>query len=417
MEENLVINGGNKLFGQLKVDASKNAFLPILAGCILCDGQINIKNYVNLSDIRCMRAILELLDCNTFLNGNELVVDTTNASFSKIGHELTSQLRASIFLLGPMLSRFKKAVIAYPGGCRIGARPIDIHLKGLRALGARILERHGYLYCNGENMKSGTFVLDFASVGATESLMMASVFLAGTTTLKNVAKEPEIEDLQNFLNTMGAKIRGAGTDTIVIEGVKTLFGGEYTIMPDRIVAGTYLLATASCGGEIELIGTNPVHNESLLDFLSQTACKIRTSSDKICLKVDQRLSSIKKIQTMPYPNFPTDLQPQMMVLQSISEGSCLLTENLFENRFGIVSELDKMGADITIKGHTALIRGVEKLYGADVFATDLRAGAGLVLAGLVAEGYTTISNIPFIDRGYERIEEKFKLLGADIKRV
>ena len=298
MEEKLIINGGKKLYGQIKVDSSKNAFLPILAGTLLCNNQVCLKNYVNLSDLRAMRQILEELDCNTYLNGNNLIIDPTNASFSRIGHELTTKLRASIFLLGPMLARFKKAIIAYPGGCRIGARPIDIHLKGLRALGTKILERHGYLYCYGENMKSGTFVLDFASVGATESLMMSAILLSGRTTLKNVAKEPEVEDLQNFLNAMGARINGAGTDTIVIDGVNSLSGGEYCVMSDRIVAGTYLLAAASCGGEIELTNTNPKHNESLISFLSQTACKIESFSDKIKLKADKRLSSIKKIQTL-----------------------------------------------------------------------------------------------------------------------
>ena len=307
--------------------------------------------------------------------------------------------------------------MAYPGGCDIGARPIDIHLTGLRALGARIVEKHGYLYCFGENLKAGEVTLSFPSVGATESLMMCACLLDGETVLKNVAKEPEVEDLQNFLNLMGANISGAGSDQIVVRGTKKLNAVEYRVMDDRIVAGTYLLAGAICGGDITVNGALACHNQSLISFLNQTACKIDCFDDKIRLKADKRLSSISNIQTMPYPFFPTDLQSQMLVLQSVSNGTSVICENLFENRFGVTCELKKMGADISVNGRTAVVRGVEKLYGADVFATDLRAGAALVLAGLKAEGYTTIHQIGFVDRGYERMEEKYTLLGADIKRI
>ena len=417
MENKLTINGGNKLFGSVKVDGAKNAFLPILAGTVLCDGEIKLSNYVDLLDIRAMCDILSVMGIKSWQDDSALCIDTRGIKNEKITHELTKKVRASIFLLGAILGRFRKAVIAYPGGCQIGARPIDIHLSGFRALGVRVIERHGYIYCNGENMKPADIFLSFPSVGATESLMMCACLIDGKTTIKNVAKEPEIVDLQNFLNKMGAKICGAGTDTITIKGVKSLCGGEYAVMPDRIVAGTYILATAMTGGEVTLYGALAEHNESLISFLKQTACQISVKNDKMFVKSDGRLSSIANIQTMPYPFFPTDLQPQMMVLQSISQGTCLLTENVFENRFGLVPELKKMGADISVQNnHTAIIRGVEKLYGADVFACDLRAGAALVMAGLVAEGYTTVYNIDYIDRGYEKIEEVFKSLGADITR-
>lgn len=416
MENKFIINGGNKLFGGVKVDGAKNALLPILAGCVLCDGEVLLSNYVNIEDVNVMLQILMLLGVKNKVDGETVFLDTTGVKNEKITHEFTKKLRASIFLLGALLGRFRSAVIAYPGGCQIGARPIDIHLKSFRFLGVKIIERHGYIYCDGSNMKSGVVVLDFPSVGATESLMMCACVLAGKTTLKNVAKEPEIENLQEFLNAMGAKICGAGTDTIEIEGVKSLHGGSFSVMLDRIVAGTYILATATCGGDVLVNGAIAKHNEKLISFLKQTACQIQIFDDKIRVKAEKRLSSISKIETNPYPLFPTDLQAQMMVLQSVSEGVCVLQENVFENRFGLIPELKKMGANISATGKTAIIRGVETLYGADLYASDLRAGASLVIAGIKAEGYSTVYNVKYIDRGYEKIEEKFNLLGADIKR-
>lgn len=417
MEEKFLINGGRKLFGEIKVDGSKNAFLPILAGCVLAEDEFCLKNYVDLSDLVCMRQILEVLGCKTSDGDDCVMIDTRNIKNAKITYELTQKVRASIFLLGPLLAKFRSAVMAFPGGCNIGARPIDIHINGLKSFGARIIERHGYIYCYGENLHSATVRLAFPSVGATENLMMCATLLEGVSVLKNCAKEPEIVDLQNFLNAMGAKVSGAGTDEIKIEGVKRLHGCEYRVIGDRIVAGTYLLATAIAGGDVAISGTNPLHNESLVSFLRQTACQIDLFDDKIKLKADKRLSSILFVQTMPYPNFPTDLQSPMMALQCVSNGVSVIRENLFENRFAVVCELKKMGADIAIDGKNAIVRGVEKLYGADVFAPDLRAGASLILAGLKAEGYTTVHNGALIDRGYEKIEEKYSLLGADIKRI
>lgn len=417
MEERLLINGGKKLHGKIKVEGSKNAFLPIMAATVLCEEEIMLENYVDLSDLEVMRTILEILNIKSELSNSSLYINTKDCTNNKITHELSQKMRASIIILGALLSKFRSAVVAYPGGCKIGSRPIDLHLKGFRDLGVRIIERHGYIYCHGENMKAGKVVLDFPSVGATQSLMMCATLLEGETTLVGAAKEPEIVDLQNFLNAMGARVDGAGTDCIRICGVKKLHGCKYSVLPDRIVAGTYLLATAVCGGDVLVEGAISAHNESLISFLKQTACQIETFSDKIRLKANKRLVSIEKIQTMPFPFFPTDLQAQMMVLQSVSKGVCLLQENLFENRFSHVMELKKMGADIVVKDRTALIKGVEKLYGADVFASDLRAGACLVMAGMKAEGYTTVHNIEYIDRGYEKIEERYKLLGADIKRI
>ena len=415
--ETLKIFGGNTLNGEIEVDGSKNSFLPIMAASVLCDGEIVLKRYPNLSDLIIMREILGTLNISTHVDGKTLYIDSRNSENKKITHDLTQKVRASIFILGALLGKFRSAVIAYPGGCNIGERPIDIHLKSFRTLGCRIIERHGYIYCYGENMKAGEVVLDFPSVGATESLLMCACVLEGETIIRNPAKEPEIVDLQEFINSMGGNVKGAGTDKIVINGVKSLHGTTFSVMYDRIVAGTYLLATATCGGHVLVKGVDSRHNSSLLAYLRQTACQIDVFNDKIELKADKRLSSIKRVTTMPYPFFPTDLQAPMMTLQSVSQGVCFLEETIFENRFGHVFELKKMGADIITKNRIAMIRGVDRLFGADVTATDLRAGAALVMAGMKAEGYTTIHNVDLIDRGYEKIEEKYALLGADIKRI
>lgn len=417
MEEKLLINGGSTLCGEVKVEGAKNALLPLLAATVLSEDEYQILNYVDLEDLKNMREILSLLGVETKSSSNEIFINSKHINNTKITHELTQKLRASIFILGALLGKFKKAEIAYPGGCQIGSRPIDIHIKGFKALGAKVVEKHGYIYCNGENLKAGEVLLDFPSVGATESLMMCACLLDGETILKNVAKEPEIVDLQNFLVAMGANINGAGSDCIKIVGVKKMHGCAYKAIPDRIVAGTYILATAVCGGNVLVDGAIFEHNQSLISFLKQTACQIETYNDKIRVKANKRLSSIENIETKPFPFFPTDLQSQMLVLQSVSSGVSIIQENMFENRYGIVPELKKMGADIVLKGKTALVKGVDTLFGADVCASDLRAGAGLVIAGMKAEGYTTISNAWLIDRGYKNIEERYNSLGADIKRI
>ena len=364
-----------------------------------------------------MCEILKVLNVKIKRENNFLSVNTDSVVNAKISHELTAKLRASIFLLGALLGRFRQAVISYPGGCKIGTRPIDIHLKAFRSLGVKIVEKHGYIYCNAGNMKAGKVVFPSVSVGATESLMMCTALLEGETILYNVAKEPEIKELERFLNQMGAKIRGSGTDTIRITGVKKLTGGEFSVFPDRIIAGTYLILGSLCGKNLHISNFKKEDNEFLLNILKETACDFKLKNDNIIVTAQKRNPSYKFVETLPFPSFPTDLQPQFMVMETLAKGTSVIKENLFENRFNQTMELTKMGADILVKDRLAIISGVEKLFGADVYASDLRAGAGLVIAGLMAEGYTTLHNIHFIDRGYERLEEKLKGVGADIKRV
>lgn len=413
----LIINGGNRLNGELEISSSKNAYLPILAGCILSDGKVTLHRYPNYTDTDNMCNILKHLGGKIERHNDILEVDCSSLSKYDIPTDLAMVVRSSIFALGAIISRFRRAKVAYPGGCEIGSRPIDIHLSGLRQLGVKIVEKHGYIYCDGNNMHNANIVLDFPSVGATENLMMASILVKGETVLYNCAKEPEIVDLQNFLNILGAKVSGAGTDRIIINGVKKLGGGEYTPIRDRIIAGTYIIACAMCGGDVLLKGANPLFLHSLISKIDKYACQIECEYDKIRVKSLGKPLSLGKVETAVYPGFPTDLQAQILALQTISSGSCMIVENLFESRFKQVPELIKMGASIHIKDRIAIVKGVDKLFGADVIATDLRGSASLVLAGLSAEGYTTLNSTKFIDRGYERIEEELSQLGGDIKRV
>lgn len=417
MDEVFLIRGGKTLSGEIEVEASKNAYLPILASSILCDGKVTFTNVPEFSDIDNMCDILKILNVKVSRKNNYLSLNTESVVNTKISHELTAKLRASIFLLGALLGKFRQAVISYPGGCKIGTRPIDIHLKAFRSLGVKIVEKHGYIYCNASNMKAGKVVFPSVSVGATESLMMCATLLEGETTLYNVAKEPEIKELEKFLNSLGADIRGAGTDTIKITGVKKLHSGEFTVFPDRIIAGTQLILGALCGKNMTISNFRREDNQFLLNILKESACDFKLKNDKIIVTAQGRYPSYKFVETLPFPYFPTDLQPQLMVLETLSKGTSVIKENLFENRFNHVMELTKMGADILVKDRLAIISGVEKLFGADVYSSDLRAGAGLVIAGLMAEGYTTVHNIHFIDRGYEKLEEKYQNLGAEIKRM
>ncbi len=413
-----IIHGGKNLVGTVKVDGSKNATLPILAASILCKGEIILKNVPQFSDVLNMIKILNALKVQIeFIDKTTLKVNASEAEFCAINSDLSHHIRSSIFMLGSILGRFKQASIAYPGGCDIGTRPINLHLKGLRDLGVVIVEKHGHIRCNASAMRASTVVLDFPSVGATENLIMASVLLDGETTIINAAKEPEIEDLINFLNSAGANISGAGTSVIKIRGVEKLFGTEYVVMPDRIIAGTYLIATALTGGRIELVGARPDHLSSLISKLRQNCCHIVCLDDIIYLSSQGRLKAVPEIETQVYPGFPTDLQSQMLVLECLSTGHSVITENLFEMRFKTVPELLKMGANIVVKGKSAFVEGVQKLYGAEVYATDLRGGVALVLAGLVAEGYTTVQNIEHIERGYFELEKTLTSLGADIKKI
>lgn len=414
--EAFYIKGGKALQGVLRVGSAKNACLPILAGALMCDENLNIKDCSYFTDIEIMIDILKSLGCEVLKEENNLYINSINASKHIIKEEYTKKVRSSIFMLGSLLTKFKKARVAYPGGCNIGTRPIDLHLKGLRSLGVKITEKHGFIDCDGKHMKSGFVHLDFPSVGATENIMMACVKLKGTSVIYNAAKEPEIVDLQNFINSMGGKISGAGTSTISITGVDHLHNTTYTPISDRIVAGTYLIACAMTKGHIILTNVEPEHNLALISKLKQAGCEINLGEKSIEIQAKNRLKSIA-VETQPYPGFPTDLQNQMLALETVSKGTGIIIENLFETRFKIYAELTKMGADITIRDRMALVKGVEKLYGAKVTASDLRGGASLVLAGLTADGYTTIEDIYHIDRGYKNIENDLKLLGAEIERI
>ena len=415
--QSFFICGGNKLMGELEVQTSKNAVLPILAGCILCDKDVVLHKFPKFEDTLTMLKILESLGARTYIYENDVKIDCESITNHEIPVDLASKIRSSIFSLGAILSRFKKAKVPYPGGCAIGARPIDLHIKGLKQLGAKIIDKHGFLYCDGSNMKSGVVNIDFPSVGATENIILASVFLKGRTKIINCAKEPEIVDLANFLNSMGAKIHGAGDSIIEIEGVEKLDGGEYTPITDRIIAGTYILATLICGGDVTLKNINTEHIQSLMHNLKNNCCKMIVKGDTLRVVANKRPKAISKIETQPYPGFPTDLQPQIMSMLSIARGTSVVVENLFESRFKHVGELKKLGADILVNDKTAIIKGKSMLYGANVTCQDLRGGAGLVLAGLVAKGYTTVDDVFHIDRGYYHMEKDLQQLGANIERI
>lgn len=408
------IRGGRALNGELQITAAKNSYLPILAGSILCDGQVILHNYPAYLDTINMTQILTHLGARATLSGEALILDMTPVNKYEIDASLTSLTRSSFFTLGAMLGRFKKAKIAYPGGCEIGSRPIDLHLKGLRALNVKITDKYGYITCDGKNMRGGEIHLDFPSVGATENLIMAAATTRGVTKIINAAKEPEIVDLQNFLNSAGAKIRGAGTSVIIIDGVKKLSGVEFTPITDRIITGTYLIACAICGGNIRLKTQNAPHLTALINKLSTATCKICADKHQIEMQCTGRFPAIRKIETMPYPAFPTDLQSQMVALLATANGTSVIVENLFETRYKFASELAKMGADIVIKDRLAIITGKKRLFGAEVVATDLRGGAALVLAGLMADGCTTVSNVSHIQRGYATMDNDLAALGADI---
>ncbi len=415
--QSFFICGGNKLMGELEVQTSKNAVLPILAGCILCDKDVVLHKFPKFEDTLTMLKILESLGARTYIYENDVKIECESITNHEIPVDLASKIRSSIFSLGAILSRFKKAKVPYPGGCAIGARPIDLHIKGLKQLGAKIIDKHGFLYCDGSNMKSGVVNIDFPSVGATENIILASVFLKGRTKIINCAKEPEIVDLANFLNSMGAKIHGAGDSIIEIEGVEKLDGGEYTPITDRIIAGTYILATLICGGDVTLKNINTEHIQSLMHNLKNNCCKMIVKGDTLRVVANKRPKAISKIETQPYPGFPTDLQPQIMSMLSIARGTSVVVENLFESRFKHVGELKKLGADILVNDKTAIIKGKSMLYGANVTCQDLRGGAGLVLAGLVAKGYTTVDDVFHIDRGYYHMEKDLQQLGANIERI
>lgn len=411
-----IINGGRKLYGEIDIQSAKNAVLPIFAASCMCEGIVTIHNSPRIADCDSMLNILRSLGCKIESSENIITIDNSQMENCEIPPSLARELRSSIFLLGPILARFKSAKVAYPGGCEIGLRPIDMHLKGLRELNVDIKEEAGYIYCDASNMKGARIQLDLPSVGATENIMMAAVAANGVTVIGNAAKEPEIVDLQNFLIACGADIKGAGTSTIVVRGGKRLSGTEYCPIKDRIVAGTYMLAVCMCGGEVKLNGAINADLESLISKISKYACKTIIKNDNIYIKVNDRMSSVDIIETSPYPGFPTDLQAQTVAMLTLASGTSLMVENMFETRFKYIPELVKMGAKIVVRGRNAVIQGVRRLSGAEVVAQDLRGGAALVLAGLAAEGKTTVDNVYHIDRGYENLDLTLRKLGADITR-
>ena len=411
-----IVTGGNRLKGTITVNGSKNATLPILAASILAAGECIIHEVPQLQDIFTMSRVLETLGAKVKREGTTLIINTLDVYSWEVGENLMRQMRASNLVLGPLLGRFKQVKISYPGGCNIGSRPMDLHLKGLKALGADINERYGYINVKAGNLKGTEIHLDVPSVGATENIMMAAVTTKGVTVIRNAAREPEIVDLQNFLNYLGAKIRGAGTSVIKVEGVTTLHNAEHAVIPDRIEAGTYLIGAAITGGDVTVTNVIPEHLESLLAKLKEIGVKVEVKDEAINISSTGCFKATN-IKTMPYPGFHTDLQPQMVALLTLAQGTSVVTETIFENRYQHVSELRRLGAEITVEGQTAIIRGVKKLSGAPVEATDLRAGAALLLAALAAENNTVIDGVEHIDRGYEQMEDKYNALGANIKRA
>ena len=417
--EKLIVKGGNRLVGTVKTSGAKNAVLPIIAASILGTTPSRLDEVPMLEDVHTISEVLKCLGMKVKCQpaANVLDIDSTEITSYEAPYELVRTMRASFLVMGPLLARIGKARISMPGGCAIGARPIDIHLKGFEALGVNIEQGHGYIEASApEGLKGTSIYFDFPSVGATENIMMAAALAEGTTILENVAEEPEIVDLANYLNKMGAKIRGAGTDTIRIEGVKELHGADYTIIPDRIEAGTYMIAAAMTGGDVIVENVLPEHQKPLIAKLREAGAVVEEDIDKVRVIGKNPLKAVS-IKTLPYPGFPTDMQAQMMAMMVIAEGRSKVTETVFENRFMHVVELNRMGAQISTEGRSAVIDGPCKLTGCDVRATDLRAGAAMILAGLVAEGTTRIGDLHHIDRGYENIVAKLKNLGADIERI
>ena len=409
------IIGGRELHGEVSVSGAKNAVLPMLAAAMLTDDPVTLTGCPDLRDVRNMLAILRTLGCRAEFDRGDIRVDASTADRWEMPEALSKELRSSFFLLGPLIGRFRRARVTYPGGCDIGLRPIDLHLKGLRALGVAVREAHGEILCDGAGLRGGTVHLDFPSVGATENVMLAAVLARGTTVIHNAAREPEIRDLQDLVNALGGRVKGGGSDTVVVEGVKRLHGGTYRPMADRIVAGTLLTACAAAGGDLCLANAPVEALGAVLDKLRRCGCQLETGPRQVAIRVQGRLRSFE-LSTQPYPGFPTDMQAQFMALACLLDGTSVIVENVFENRFHQAAELRRMGADIYVNGRLAVVRG-GRLTGARVRAGDLRGGAALVIAALAAEGETSVENVRLIDRGYEAFEQTLSRLGADITRV
>ncbi len=410
-----IIKGDAKINGEVDISGSKNSALPIIAACILNGGVNTLYNVPNIRDTNGMLEILTDLGCKVIKKKNKVIIDSSGVNKIQINEKLMREMRSSVIIVGALLARFRKAIFSYPGGCEIGARPIDLHINGFKKLGINIDENTRYIVCKCDKIIPAEIQLDFPSVGATENLMLASVLSDGETILRNVAMEPEIEDLQNFLNRMGAKISGAGSNIIRIKGVKNLREVSYNIMPDRIETGTFLCFAATTGGKIEL---NNVKDEIVLPILAkleEAGCKIYREHNKIILDAPKRLKAVN-IQTLPYPGFPTDMQSIFLATLITAKGTSIITENIFENRFKCVPELVRMGAKISVSGSSAIIKGVRKINGTNLIATDLRGGVALIVAALRAKGTTIIENCEFVERGYEKLEYKLKKLDIDFTK-
>ncbi|MGH8495348.1 MAG: UDP-N-acetylglucosamine 1-carboxyvinyltransferase [Gammaproteobacteria bacterium] len=416
--DSLRITGGTPLEGEVRISGAKNATLPILAATLLADGPVSVSNVPHLRDVTTTIELLGHMGADvTIGEGMRIEVDPTTLRHCHAPYELVRTMRASILVLGPLLSRYGQAEVSLPGGCAIGSRPVDLHVAGMRALGADIHVENGYIRARAERLRGSRLVLETVTVTGTENLMMAAALADGETVLENAAREPEVVDLAAFLNAMGANVRGAGTDTIVVTGVEALHGTDYAVLPDRIEAGTYLAAGAITGGRVRVKGVRPEHLDAVLIKLRESGADLRLGDDWVELDMRGRRPHSVDVRTAPYPAFPTDMQAQFAALNVVADGVGTIVETVFENRFMHVLELQRMGASIRLQGNTAVIQGVDHLTGAPVMATDLRASASLVLAGLVADGDTTVRRIYHIDRGYECIEEKLELLGARIERV
>ena len=415
--EKLIISGGKRLQGTVKIDGAKNSALSIMAATLLTKDVCILRNVPRLTDVDTMGAVIRKLGIKVEWRGdNTLYIDSDDFNNCEAPYELVKMMRGSILVMGPLLARLKKAKISLPGGCSIGARPVDYHIKGFEALGAQVEVEKGYIEAKVDKLKGDDIYLDFPSLGATENIMMAACLAEGLTTIENAAKDPEVVELGHFLNEMGAKIEGLGTDLIKIEGVKELHGIDYTIIPDRIEAGTYMIAAAITNGDVLIEKADPLLLKPLIVKLEEAGVRIELEKNLIKVTGPDRVKAVD-IKTLPFPGFPTDMQAQFMALSCVAKGTSVITETVFENRFVHTGDLIRMGADIKVEGHSAIIKGVKELSAAPVMASDLRGGAALVLAGLVAEGTTELSRIYHLDRGYVKLEEKLNSLGADIKRV
>ena len=411
-----IVEGGKKLEGEVSVSGSKNASLPIIAASILSGKTTTLYNVPNICDTKITLEILKILGCKVKIKNNKIIIDSHAMNCYEIPEDLMRKMRSSVILAGAILARFNKATFSYPGGCEIGARPIDLHLKSFENLGVKIEEDAGFIKCTCDKIIGGNIHLDFPSVGATENAILASVFAEGETTIENAAMEPEIVDMQNILNKMGANVSGAGTNIVRVKGVNTLKDVSYTVMPDRIEAGTFLCATAITGGKVKIKNVVPEHLTPILHKLEECECKINVNKNEIYIDAPKRLKSVD-IKTMPYPGFPTDMQSIFAGMLTVAKGTSIIVENIFENRYKYIGELKRMGAKITVEGKTAVIKGVRKLSGTNVKATDLRGAATMILAGLVAKGKTSIDGIEYLLRGYEDLDKKLNGLGAKISIV